>query len=257
MLEEIKKNSNYISRKMAKAYSQMSQKVSKEFQDDHEDIDLSSIKPIIESLCKKHGITAQHGSIRSGTKTPTGQTIEFMAFTQSFWRYAPALTEFISDLSRSFIIEAQGTKVKIRSGKPSDRTDSCRAGYFVQGETTYAVDLANGQILKLSGYQKAGGGRNPDGKIAIELNIEYDIAVNDFIHELIHAKLPEEIQQYNIPHDQIDEITNEIERQLKIQMTSPISEIASLKEERLQILEIFNRFDKDLRKLGLMKVKRG
>ena len=238
---------------MAKTYLQMSQKVSKEFQDDHKDINLSSIKPIIESLCKKYGITAEHGSIRSGIKTPTGETIEFMAFTQAFWKYAPALTEFVSNLSRLFVIEAQGTKLEIRSRKPFDKTDLCQAGYFVQGETIYAVNLANGRILKLSGYQKGGGGRNLEGKIAIEANIEYDISVNDLIHELVHAKLPEEISQYYIPHNQIDKITDEIEKRLRFPMTSPISEVTPLKEERLQILELFKKFDEDLWKLELMK----
>lgn len=249
MLENIKKISDHVSREMAATYARASGRMPEQFQNNNKDIDFTSLKPIVESLCKKYEINALQGTIKSGTETPEGKMIDFAAFSQSFLIYAPALTKFVGELSQFFVIEAQENKIKIHAGKPSDKIDPCHASYFVQGEAINAVNLGNGDLLKLEGHQRGGASRSPDGTINVELNVEHDITINDFIHELVHAKIPEEIPQDKMPHDQIDKITNEIEKHLNLQSTSPISEIAALKAERLQILEIFKNFNKDLEKI--------
>jgi len=117
--------------------------------------------------------------------------------------------------------------------------------------------LATGKILKLRGHQEGGSSLGHNGEILVGLNIEYEVLLEVIIHEIVHAKWPEEIPQQKIHHEMIDKMANEIQKKLDLPLKTPISEIPQLKRERLQILRAFEYFDKALGKIIFPKQKRG
>lgn len=184
---------------------------------------------------------------------PDGKEINFIAITQSFSKHAPILTEFVTAVSRSFVIlvEGNGPSLRIRSAGPSDEVSLHLSSYFVQSEETFAINLVDGKIIKLDGYQSGGAGRDPDGKIVVELNLEGDTTFGDLIHELIHVKIPEMIPQAKMPHGQFDMIASQILKRLKISAKHSIFEEKELAKEKGKIIEVFNQFNENLRDANL------
>jgi hypothetical protein len=67
------------------------------------------------------------------------------------------LSKFIEKLAGMFTIEEEGNSLTVKGVQSFTKPAPCSASYFVGSEITYAVDLTNGKICELSGYQEAGG----------------------------------------------------------------------------------------------------
>ncbi len=251
MFEEIKEISNQIIRQMAIKYSK---EAGMQFEDDNQPTEIKLREETIDFLQEEKNISGRYGLVRTKAEKSDGREIQIIALTQAFYKAAPELTRFITELNRCFVIETKDRKnLEIRSGRLSDKIIPCLSEYFVQGEEAFAVDLATDKIIKLKGYLEARGGKDSSGQIGIEVNLEYDISLNNLVHELVHARIPEEIPEYNVLHKQIDKFGDEIQRQVNIHnIKNPISEMDVLKEEKLQILNIFNEFDERLRNSNLL-----
>lgn len=248
MFDEIKKVCNLVSKEAAKSYAQ---KTNKKFKEGGKDSPrINDLKEQIEALCAQHDIVPSFGPVQSGFETPDGKIIDFIAFNQAFYKQAPILGKFTDKLLGMFTIEEKGNSLTVKGVQNFSELAPCLASYFVGSEITFAVSILDGAILELQGCQVAGGSRDEEGRILLDVNIEHELTMNDLIHEIVHVKVPEEIQK-KVSHTFIDQIGNEVEKRLKIPIKKPLSIIDSLKEEYLKILTAFKELDQDLLKSNL------
>ncbi len=237
---------NAVSKEWADNYIKMTGKEPVLKGSDH-GMEIEGLRKKIEALCETFSITPFPQTVQSAMRNPNGEWIPFAALSQAFEKGAPVLTNFIGELAGLFDVESGGeeNKVKIKATLQSD-TAKYSGSYFLGPDEIYAVHLETGEILKFRGRQVGGATTCDDGKMFVSFNVESEILLEDMVHEIVHAKWPEEIPQNKVRHESIDLISNEVVKRLHLSLAVPLSEIPSLREERSEIEKVFWSFDKAL-----------
>lgn len=209
-----------------------------------------SKKNDILKLGISYGIGGSHGPVFSGTEV-NGERINFCAFVQTFEIEAPKLHKLANDIGRIFEIQIlrknNKTHLKVISPPQKDVSDTfIRAYYSISGEEYYAIDMKSGKLYSLTGREIGGAGPVEDGWV-LDIDVESLISLDVLIHEIVHAKLPEDIQQY--AHENIELISNEITKNLVEYGYDINLNDQYLNEERIKALMTFQKFNDDLKKI--------
>lgn len=201
----------------------------------------------IMSHCRSRGLKLINTYMDSSDEVE-GEVIEFRAFVTFFGFPAPKLLSAVNDLGRMFNLNAvtdENGETLVKPGYPTDiilPDTFISAMYSVTGDLAHSVDSNTGDQQVLKGNWGGGLHSLEEG---FEITIDA-VQPNDLltmVHEIIHAKWPNELVQQDPAVDGIaDTIIREIKESGGVEMQ--ISE--GVEQERLEALEAFQGLEEEL-----------
>ncbi len=201
-------------------------------------------KDQIEKIANECNIKAECVTSQSGSEI-NGKYIEFMALIQGFEMQVSKLLEIVNILGKSFEIKFTKNKLTISSPKNEQKNAFKTANYFISSNEWYAIDLKSKELVKMKG-RKLGGATLIDDDWKFSANIEAVLSLDTIIDEILHTKLPEEIQQQHI---NIDMISDKLIKKFFGMGYDKILKNSILEEEKEHAICTFQLFDKNLEKI--------
>jgi len=252
MFDNIKPICSLISKAKGMGYKNALQKGS--VGKDDIDADVEAIlkkEDKILSIAKKYDIHAWHSPVRSGSEI-NGEHKEFYAFMQYFEINAPLLLDLANYLGQQFkfqVIKKRDGTISLNiasTGEGSRINTFASANYFITCEEFFGVDLSSKKLVQISGYNCAMASPTEKGW-ALGVNLEVPLSLDNLLHEIIHAKCPDEVKQS--PHINIDLITDGICKKFSESGFNDLLNEPQLEEERIHAKAAFNKFDSALGKI--------
>ena len=180
-----------------------------------------------------------------------GERINFTLFMCFCGSIAPMLLAAANELGCMFTldVELSGRNqaiVAVKGAGDLRIPDTFVSAVFtITGKSVHAVDLATGGQRVLKGNW-LGGAHSVEGGIEITAGAEQPIELISIVHEVVHAKWPNEVPQQD---HHIDGIAETIISNIKESWGAELEIAREVEQERIEALAKFNELDEELSRI--------